>query len=72
MSDCPLIRSSFKRLQAEKLAADRVLRELTSVESVTEADTLRDFLRNMNFKNKVSKRDTLCMFSSDPTLDGSG
>ena len=65
MSDCPLIRSSFKRLQAEKLAADRVLRELTSVESVTEADTLRDFLRNMNFKNKVSKRDTLCMFSRD-------
>ena len=65
MSDCPLIRSSFKRLQAEKLAADRVLRDLTSVESVTEADTLRDFLRNMNFKNKVSKRDTLCMFSRD-------
>ena len=59
------VSTSFKRLQAEKLAADRVLRELTSVESVTEADALRDFLQNMNFKNEVSKHDALCMLSKD-------
>ena len=59
------VSTSFKRLQAEKLAADRVLRELTSVESVTEADALRDFLQNMNFKNEVSKHDALCMLSRD-------
>ena len=48
------VSTSFKRLQAEKLAADRVLRELTSVESVIEVDALRDFLQNMNFKTEVS------------------
>ena len=36
------------------MAADRVLRELTSVESVIEVDALRDFLQNMNFKTEVS------------------
>ena len=48
------VSTSFKRLQAEKLAADRVLRELTSVESVAEVDALQDFLQNMNFKAEVS------------------
>ena len=47
------VSTSFKRLQAEKLAADRVLRELTSVESVTEVEALRDFLQNMSFKAEV-------------------
>ncbi|KAI1793914.1 peroxisomal membrane anchor protein conserved region-domain-containing protein [Ganoderma leucocontextum] len=49
------VSTSFKRLQAEKLAADRVLRELTSVESVTEVDALRDFLQNMNFKTEMTQ-----------------
>ncbi|KAI0756640.1 hypothetical protein C8Q80DRAFT_1340485 [Daedaleopsis nitida] len=49
------VSTSFKRLQAEKLAADRVLRELTSVESVTEAEALRDFLQNMNFKAEMAQ-----------------
>ncbi|RPD64936.1 hypothetical protein L227DRAFT_519553 [Lentinus tigrinus ALCF2SS1-6] len=49
------VSTSFKRLQAEKLAADRVLRELTSVESVTEADGLRDYLQNMNFKTEMAQ-----------------
>ncbi|TBU34549.1 peroxisomal membrane anchor protein conserved region-domain-containing protein [Dichomitus squalens] len=49
------VSTSFKRLQAEKLAADRVLRELTSVESVTEVDALRDFLQNMSFKTEMAQ-----------------
>ncbi|PIL31602.1 hypothetical protein GSI_06304 [Ganoderma sinense ZZ0214-1] len=49
------VSTSFKRLQAEKVAADRVLRELTSVESVTEVDVLRDFLQNMNFKMEMAQ-----------------
>ncbi|KAI0721269.1 hypothetical protein C8T65DRAFT_825844 [Cerioporus squamosus] len=49
------VSTSFKRLQAEKLAADRVLRELTSVESVTEADALRDFLQNMSLKTEMAQ-----------------
>ena len=48
------VSTSFKRLQAEKVAADRVLAELTSVESIKEADALRDFLQNMNLKVEVS------------------
>ena len=55
------VSTSFKRLRAEELAADRVLRELTSVENVTEADALRDFLQNMNFNNKVSEHDAFCV-----------
>ncbi len=47
------VSTSFKRLQAEKLAADRVLRELTSVESVMDVEALRDFLQNMNLKTEV-------------------
>ncbi|KAI0830676.1 hypothetical protein BC628DRAFT_891281 [Trametes gibbosa] len=49
------VSTSFKRLQAEKLAADRVLREVTSVESVTEVDALRDFLQNMTLKNEMAQ-----------------
>ena len=54
------VSTSFKRLQEEKLAADRVLRELTSVESVIEVDALRDFLQNMNLKTEVIRTLTLC------------
>ncbi|KAI0652235.1 hypothetical protein C8Q79DRAFT_84554 [Trametes meyenii] len=49
------VSTSFKRLQAEKLAADRVLHELTSVESMTEVDALRDFLQNMALKNEMAQ-----------------
>ncbi|KAI8980649.1 hypothetical protein BD414DRAFT_102806 [Trametes punicea] len=49
------VSTSFKRLQAEKLAADRVLRELTSLESMTEVDALRDFLQNMTLKNEMAQ-----------------
>ena len=33
--------------------ADRILRELTPLETVQEADALRDYLQNMNLKNEV-------------------
>ncbi|KAI0800904.1 hypothetical protein C8Q74DRAFT_1454470 [Fomes fomentarius] len=49
------VSTSFKRLQAEKLAADRVLRELTSVESVMDIEALRDFLQNMNLKTEMAQ-----------------
>lgn len=47
------VSTSFKRLQAEKLAADRVLREVTSVESMVEVDALRSYLTNMDLKAEV-------------------
>ena len=47
------VSTSFKRLQAEKVAADRILKEFAPIDSITEADALRDFLQNMNFKNEV-------------------
>ena len=48
------VSTSFKRLQAEKAAADRILCELTPLESIQEVDALRDFLQNVNFKTEVS------------------
>ena len=47
------VSTSFKRLQAEKVAADRVLRELTPVESVSEVEALREHFQNMNMKTEV-------------------
>ncbi|KAH9944075.1 peroxisomal membrane anchor protein conserved region-domain-containing protein [Epithele typhae] len=49
------VSTSFKRLQAEKRAADLVLRELTSVESVSEVEALREFLQNLNFKTEMAQ-----------------
>ncbi|EKM61178.1 uncharacterized protein PHACADRAFT_134491 [Phanerochaete carnosa HHB-10118-sp] len=49
------VSTSFTRLQAEKAAADRVLHELTSVESMVEADGLRDFLQNLNLKTEMAQ-----------------
>ncbi|KZT30459.1 hypothetical protein NEOLEDRAFT_1173883 [Neolentinus lepideus HHB14362 ss-1] len=40
------VSTSFKRLQTEKLAADRVLKEFTPLESLKDAEDLRDFLQN--------------------------
>lgn len=48
------VSTSFKRLQAEKLAADKVLQEFTPVGSVQEVDALRDYMQNMNLKTEVS------------------
>lgn len=49
------VSTSFKRLQAEKVAADRILRELTPVESIAEAEGLRDFLQNLNLKTEMAQ-----------------
>ncbi|KAI0313730.1 hypothetical protein OF83DRAFT_1086136 [Amylostereum chailletii] len=49
------VSTSFKRLQAEKLSADKVLQELTSVQSVQDADGLRDFLQNSQIKVEISQ-----------------
>lgn len=53
------VSTSFKRLQAEKLAADKILQELTPLQSVQEVESLRDYLQNMTLKTEV--RLTGCM-----------
>lgn len=47
------VSTSFKRLQAEKTAADTVLREFTPLESLRESDALRDYLQNVLLKTEV-------------------
>jgi hypothetical protein len=47
---------SFKRLQAEKYAADAILRELTPVDGITDAGALRDHLQNLSLKIEVRNR----------------
>lgn len=49
----PDVSTSFKRLQAEKLAADKILQELTPLQSVQEVESLRDYLQNMSMKTEV-------------------
>ncbi|KAI9445199.1 hypothetical protein H4582DRAFT_897979 [Lactarius indigo] len=44
------VSASFSKLQAEKTAADKVLQELTSVQSFQDADALRDYLQNAHLK----------------------
>lgn len=51
----PDVSKSFKRLQAEKLAADAVLRELSPLETLQDADALRDYLQNMSLKAEISQ-----------------
>lgn len=60
------VSTSFKRLQAEKTAADRVLQEMTSVQTIQEADALRDFFQNMTMKTEVGdiKIGTICPIES--------
>ncbi|CAA7266499.1 unnamed protein product [Cyclocybe aegerita] len=47
------VSTSFKRLQAEKLAADSVLRESTPLESMNDAEALREFFANLKNKDQV-------------------
>ncbi|KAJ3879049.1 hypothetical protein F5051DRAFT_439080 [Lentinula edodes] len=49
------VSTSFKRLQAEKTAADTVLREFTPLESLRESDALRDYLQNVLLKTELSR-----------------
>lgn len=47
------VSTSFKRLQAEKLAADSVLRELSPLETMQDVNGLRDYLQNLGLKTEV-------------------
>ncbi|KAJ7487679.1 hypothetical protein B0H11DRAFT_1721098 [Mycena galericulata] len=48
------VSTSFKRLQAEKAAADAVLRELTPLETISDSQALRDFVQNVVLKSEIS------------------
>ncbi|KAJ7783868.1 hypothetical protein DFH07DRAFT_908919 [Mycena maculata] len=48
------VSTSFKRLQAEKAAADVVLRELTPLETISDSQALRDFVQNVILKSEIS------------------
>ncbi|KAJ7103449.1 hypothetical protein B0H15DRAFT_812316 [Mycena belliarum] len=48
------VSTSFKRLQAEKAAADAVLRELTPLETIGAPQALRDFVQNLILKSEIS------------------
>ncbi|KAF7310969.1 GRIP domain-containing protein [Mycena chlorophos] len=48
------VSTSFKRLQAEKTAADAVLRELTSLETISDTQALRDYVQNVILKADMS------------------
>ena len=47
------VSASFKRLQAEKAAADAVLRDITPLESISDAEAFRAHLKNLSFKAEV-------------------
>lgn len=47
------VSNSFKQLQANKEAVDKVIRELTPVESVTDGEGLREHLQSLIAKDEV-------------------
>ncbi|KAF8912724.1 hypothetical protein CPB84DRAFT_1759339 [Gymnopilus junonius] len=47
------VSTSFKRLQAEKQAADAVLRDTTPVESIKDANALREYFAQLKTKDEV-------------------
>lgn len=47
--------TSFKKLQAERFAADALICELTPLEDVKNVAALRDYLTNMNMKLELSQ-----------------
>ncbi|CCM05148.1 uncharacterized protein FIBRA_07357 [Fibroporia radiculosa] len=49
------VSTSFKRLQAEKIAADKVVKELTPLETLKDVDALRDYLQNVNIKTEMAQ-----------------
>ncbi|KAJ7837533.1 hypothetical protein B0H14DRAFT_2791069 [Mycena olivaceomarginata] len=48
------VSTSFKRLQAEKAAADAVLKELSPLETISDSQALRDFVQNAVLKSEIS------------------
>uniref|UniRef100_A0A0W0G2M6 Mediator of RNA polymerase II transcription subunit 5 n=1 Tax=Moniliophthora roreri TaxID=221103 RepID=A0A0W0G2M6_MONRR len=55
------VSTSFKRLQAEKLVADAIFRELTPLETTKDSDALRDYLQNMKLKIEISQEEVNCL-----------
>ncbi|KAL4071000.1 hypothetical protein J3A83DRAFT_4130766 [Scleroderma citrinum] len=49
------VSTSFKKLQAERLAADSVIRELTPLEDTKDLGALRDYLTNINMKVELTQ-----------------
>ena len=45
--------SSFKRLQAEKLAADKLLQELTPLQTIQDTEGLKEYIKNINLQSEV-------------------
>ncbi|CAE7146859.1 unnamed protein product [Rhizoctonia solani] len=48
------ISTSFKRLQAEKVAADKLIKEVSPLEGITDLDGLRAYLTNQKMKVELS------------------
>ncbi|KAJ7225446.1 hypothetical protein GGX14DRAFT_638792, partial [Mycena pura] len=48
------VSTSFKRLQAEKAAADAILRESTPLETISDLQALRDYVQNVVLKAEIS------------------
>ncbi|KAL0580384.1 hypothetical protein V5O48_001629 [Marasmius crinis-equi] len=51
------VSTSFKRLQAEKLAADTTLREFTPLETFQDNTALREYLENVKMKVEISQEE---------------
>lgn len=59
------VSTSFKRIQAEKLAADAVLREFTPIETMQDVDGLRNYMENLNLKTEVCHRFWMSAMETD-------
>ena len=55
---CADVSSSFKRLQAERLAADKLLQDLTPLQSIQDTDGLREYIKNINLQSEVRRHTT--------------
>lgn len=68
---------SFKRLQAEKVAAEQVLKDMTPLESISETESLRDHFRTQALKAEVNSdtyqnfRSVMLTFSRYPQMKSS-
>ncbi|KAG8681335.1 hypothetical protein FRC08_015705, partial [Ceratobasidium sp. 394] len=51
------VSTSFKRLQAEKAAADKLIREVSSLEGLSDLDALRDYMVNQKLKVEISNEE---------------
>ncbi|KIY47014.1 hypothetical protein FISHEDRAFT_46168 [Fistulina hepatica ATCC 64428] len=50
------VSASFKRLRAEKTAVDVILQDLTPIDTLSDSEGLRDYLKNLTLKNEVSSQ----------------